>query len=70
MSAQEKPKSASLQRHVQAYPPPKYYRLVDAMSKCENISRSEVVNQAVKEYFDRMPEQDRQRILQQGSNHY
>ena len=65
-----KKKSVALQRHIQAYPTPKYFTLVDAMSKCREISKSEVVNTAVKEYFDRMPEQERQRILTIGKNTY
>lgn len=66
----EKKGSTALQRHVQAYPPPKYYRLVEAYSKCNEISKSEVVNKALKEYFDKMPDEDRQRIVNVSNNHY
>lgn len=62
--------STSLQRHIQAYPSPKYYLLVEAMSKANDISRSEVVNKALREYFDRMPEQERQRIVNVSKNSY
>lgn len=70
MDNSPKKKSVALQRNIHAYPPPKYYTLVDAMSKCREISKSEVVSIALKEYFDRMPEGERQTILTLGRNHY
>ena len=66
----EKKVSTSLQRHIQAYPSPKYFLLVEAMSKTNAISKSEVVNRALREYFDRMPDQERQRIVNVSKNSY
>jgi hypothetical protein len=68
--ANERKVSTSLQRHIQAYPSPKYFLLVEAMSKADAISKSEVVNKALREYFDRMPEQERQRIVNVSKNSY
>jgi hypothetical protein len=62
--------SETVKRQIQVYPAPKYHGLLLAKCKADEVSRSEVVNQAVKEYFDRMPEQEIQRIKSLGSNHY
>ena len=67
---QLKQKSAALQRHVQAYPPPKYFGLILAMAKCDAISKSEVINIAVKQYFDNLPQDEKTRIIQQSKNTY
>lgn len=70
MSEPTKQKSAALLRHVQSYPPPKYFGLILAMAKCDEISKSEVINIAVKQYFDSMPTEERMRIIQQSKNSY
>lgn len=62
--------SSSHQRTIKAYPTPKYFNLVDSLSKSEGISRSEVVSVALKSYFDNMPEEQRQRIATNSKNSY
>ena len=57
-------------RCVKGYPPPVYCRLTKAMAAAHGTSESKIVSEAVKQYFDRMPDQDKQRILAQGKNHY
>ena len=62
----------ALERRLQCYPPAKYCNLTKALARANGMREGQVVTVALKEYFDRMPEQERQRILSQGgsSNHY
>jgi len=62
--------SAALERRVQVYPPPKYSALVKAMSKAEKISESEVVSTAIKDFFDRMPEDIKERLRTLSKHSY
>lgn len=66
----KKHRSSSLDRHISVYPHPKYYNMVVALANCEEMSKSEVINTALKEYFDRMPESERQRIISVSKNRY
>jgi hypothetical protein len=70
MCEDKKTKSVALQRRVQGYPPPRYHNLLLAKSKCDGLSESAIVTEAVKQYFDSMPEQERQRITQFSKNSY
>lgn len=60
----------ALKRRVHSYPPPKYHNLTVAYASVNEMRKSEVVTQALKEFFDRMPKQEQERILQQSKNHY
>jgi hypothetical protein len=60
----------ALKRRVHSYPPPKYHTLTVAYAAANEMRKSEVVTQALKEFFDRMPKQEQERILRQGRNHY
>ena len=60
----------ALKRRVHSYPPPKYHILTVAYAAANEMRKSEVVTQALKEFFDRMPKQEQERILRQGRNHY
>lgn len=66
----EKKNSSSHQRAVKAFPTPKYFNLVDSLSKSEGVSRSKVVSTAIKSYFDNMPEHERNRIVNNSKNLY
>lgn len=71
-SATYMPKNSNpcLERHIQAYPPPKYYQLVKAYAKVNDMKVSETVSLAIRDFFDRMPEAERQRIVQISKHHY
>lgn len=53
MAANNEKKSDALNRHVQAYPSPKYHTLVVEHAKAVG-TKSEVVCEALKQYFDNM----------------
>lgn len=55
---------------VKAFPTPKYFNLVDSLSKSEGLSRSKVVTTAIKSYFDNMPEKEKERIVNNSKNSY
>lgn len=63
-------RSTAIERIVQAYPPPKYHQLLCADAKVSGVSRSNIVCDALKAYYDRMPEQEKQRILRAARNSY
>lgn len=63
-------KSAAIERRVQGYPPPKYHGLTEAYAKVSGMAVSGVVTQAIKEFFDRMPEGERKRIINQSKHSY
>ena len=65
-----KKRSSALDRRVQFYPPPKYSELTRAYSKVNEMKDSEVAKIALKEFFDRMPEAERRRILTQSKHSY
>jgi len=60
---QEPKKSTSLERKVEAYPNPKYHTLVVNYAKDQEVSRSEVVGDALRLYFDSMPKDKIERLL-------
>ena len=60
---QEPKKSTSLERKVEAYPNPKYHTLVVNYAKDQDVSRSEVVGDALRLYFDSMPKDKIERLL-------
>jgi len=66
----EKKNSSSHERAIKAFPNPKYFNLVDSLSKSEGVSRSKVVSTAIKSYFDNMPDQEKERIVNNSKNSY
>lgn len=50
-------------KSVRAYLPPFYDRLVEAQAEYTGESKSSIAAAAIKEKFDRMPIQERERIL-------
>jgi hypothetical protein len=67
---ENKKKSAAIERRVQAYPPPKYHKLTEAYAKATGITQSEVVTTALKDFFDKMPECERSRIISVSKHSY
>lgn len=60
----------ALKRRVHSYPPPKYHSLTVAYASLNEMRKSEVVTQALKEFFDRMPKPEQERILRQSKHHF
>ncbi|MCA6489082.1 MAG: hypothetical protein IM569_13610 [Chitinophagaceae bacterium] len=60
----------ALKRRVHSYPPPKYHSLTVAYATVNEMRKSEVVTQALKEFFDRMPKPEQERILKQSRHQY
>jgi hypothetical protein len=60
----------ALKRRVYSYPSPKYHSLTVGYASLNEIRKSDVVKQAIKEFFDRMPKQEQERIMRHGKNHY
>lgn len=68
----EKKRSIALKRKVEAYPPPKYYGLLESYREANDMGRSETLNYIVRHFFDTMPasEIDRIRHLAGSKNSY
>jgi hypothetical protein len=60
----------ALKRRVHSYPPPKYHNLTVAYASLNEMRKSEVVTQAIKEFFDRMPKPEQERILRQSKHRF
>ena len=58
----EKKRSISLKRKVEAYPPPKYYQLLETFRTANEMGRSETLNHIVRHFFDTMPPSEINRI--------
>lgn len=73
MSSDKKP-SVATERRLVTYPPPKFHSLTEAFAIANEMPSSKAVAFIIKDFFDRMSEQERQRILQvasnRSSNHY
>lgn len=55
--------STSIQRRIAVYPHPKYYALTLGYAGMGNLSKAEVLEEAIKEKFDRMTPEEQARIL-------
>lgn len=60
----------ALKRRVYSYPSPKYHTLTVGYAQLNEMPKSEVVKQAIKEFFDRMPKPEQERIMKHGKHHY
>lgn len=65
-------KSSALEREIKGYLPPKYHNLFSAYVALNEMGKSEAMNVITREFFDKMPEADRQRLLsfRQSKNSY
>jgi len=50
-------------RQVQCYPPPKYFILIRAYIKVNEMSQSETVTHIIKKFFDNMPAHEREQLM-------
>lgn len=56
-------KSVALDRKINAYPSPVNHKLLVAESELNGVSRSSIVDKALKLYYEGMPEVDRRKLL-------
>ena len=73
MEETKKTKSIALERKLECYPPPKYHNLMMGYKELNEISKSEAVTEAIKQFFDNMPENTRRACLNAGiqsKHHY
>ena len=70
MSEQKKhtTRSSALQREWQFYAPPKYDRLLHCFRLVNEMGKSEAMNYIVRQFFDNMTKEERERILQYHSD--
>jgi hypothetical protein len=50
----KKYKNSSNERKIQAYPSPKYFKLLSEYSKQNNLSASAIACKAIKQFFDKL----------------
>ena len=58
------------QRTMKCYPSPKYLTLVKAYQQVNEMGESEVLCVIIKNFFDGMPPQERERIINLSKNSY
>jgi len=61
-------RSSSLDRQIQTYPHPHYYKLSIGFAKNNLISKGEAVEVAIKYFFDSMPEAKRNELIRVYDN--
>ena len=68
----EKKRSIAQNRQVKAYPPPKYFQLLESYRQANEMGRSETLTFIVRHFFDTMPpsEIDRIRHVAGSKNSY
>ena len=68
MSEQKKhtTRSSALQREWQFYAPPKYDHLLHCFRSVNEMGKSETVNFIVRQFFDKMPKEEMERLLTQS----
>ncbi len=67
---QNKKKSVAIERRVQCYPPPVYHKLTVGYAAVNGMTESKVISQALKDFFDRMPQQEKERLLSASKHSY
>lgn len=60
-------KNKTLERRVVSYPPPKVFNLVSKYSEVNEMTRSETICLALRQFFDQMPADQKIRILNKNS---
>ena len=63
-------KNNTIERGVKAYLPPLYHRYFQAYVKYIDESESRSATHMIKKFFDDMPQQEKQKILQLSKNSY
>ena len=63
-------KSVSLERVVQAYPPPIYSKMLKGYVNITGKSRSAAVSEMIENFFESLPEQDKKKYLEASKNSY
>jgi len=58
------------ERRVQGYPPPIYCKLTQGYAAANGITESKVVSEALKQFFDGMPQRERERFLSVSKHSY
>jgi len=58
------------ERRLQCYPSTHYTGLTKAYAKVNEMTESKVVNLALKSFFDKMPDSEKQQIITASKNHY
>ena len=58
------------ERRLQCYTSPHYTGLTKAYAKVNEMTESKVVNLALKCFFDKMPDSEKQKIITTSKNHY
>jgi hypothetical protein len=70
MANEQKKNYRQWKNQVRATLSPKYQHLVKSYADINGMAISEVVGTAVRTYFDKLPDQDRHRVIAHGKNHY
>lgn len=60
-------KNKALERRVVSYPSPKVFNLVDRYAEVNEMTRSETVALALRQFFDQMTPEQKIRILSRNS---
>jgi hypothetical protein len=55
--------SVEKNRRVTAYPPPRYSKMVKALALIDESTESKIASQAIKNYFDNLPSDQKQRVI-------
>lgn len=55
--------SVEKNRRVTAYPPPRYSKMVKAFAEINESTESKIASQAIKNFFDNLPNDQKQRVL-------
>jgi hypothetical protein len=55
-------KSVTLERAIMTYPPPLYCQYVRNYAEVRGKSESKIVSEAIKQYFDGMPESEKNKL--------
>lgn len=65
-----KKRSCSHENYISAYVDPYIYKVVVADNKVNGISKSELVNRALRAHYEKMPERERQSMIERSKNTY
>lgn len=68
--ADKKKQSCSHTRQVKAYPPQRIYSLTQAYARMEEVSKSTVVEIALRRFFDSLSPEEKARVQMFAKNGY
>ena len=66
MTGKKYPQTSAQKRRMRCYPPPKYFTLIKAYQVVNEMGESEVMTTIIRDFFDRMPEQDRESLIKKS----